>query len=62
MFKFDLGDGIFFNDVEEITFSPEVVAFSIEVFPWGFAELAAELGLLLFDPGQLGNDESTNSF
>ncbi len=62
MLEFDLGGGIFFDDAEEIAFSPEVVALSIEVFSWGFAELAAELGLLLLDPGQLGNDENTNSF
>jgi hypothetical protein len=41
MLEFELGDGVFFDDVEQVALAPEIVAFPIEVFTRGFALLVA---------------------
>src|SRR3984885_2803717 len=50
-----------FENLEKITLSPNVVAFSVQIFPLRLAILFLQLPLLLFDPTQLRNRKYPNS-
>lgn len=58
--EFDGGRGIGFDDFEQVAFSPDVVAFAVEVFTRRFAFLSLEFLLLAFDPAEFGDGEDAD--
>ena len=60
MVKFEVRRCVFFDDVEEVAFAPEVMTFAIDAFASGFTGLIGEFPLLLSDPGEFGDGEGAD--
>ena len=55
MLQFDTRRGLLLDQLEQVTFSPNIVTLSVEVFAGRFPFLLTQLLLLILDPSQLGD-------
>ena len=46
---------IAFNDLQQVTPPPDIMAFAVEILPWSFTVLFAQLRCWRLDPTQFGN-------
>ena len=60
VFEFDGGGLVDLNDLEQVAFAPDVVAFTVEEFTGGFAFLLLEFVLLFANPGQFGDGKDAD--
>ena len=49
-----------FNNLEQVTLSPDVMAFAVEILPRGFALLFSQFLLLLLYPAEFGNGKDAD--